>query len=400
MCYIAIIKQIGEPNPQTEERIRKILQEKADYNSDGFFFRLADFELRTTDDRKAVEKIKQLPLDNLMAHFRIASAGVVSEDNVHGWKIGDWQFFHNGSVSDYIKTYAQAKEQSESDSLLFFQDLALFLQEITTKKSKKFDRQVENIIRNIATETFFWGRAALYYEPLDKMFLFGDFNIYTFDSSYLIISSSKLNLDQTTNVHVHGFNVKYSQDSLIGEQTSDGIGVINSFSTNGFEYKYLGELKDFKNSHVANRPALPARTTPNYQADDDLGFPSAWEETENGIYAPKVQTPEITTMKENIEKVACELDIEIKSPKVEVEEIDDWSDLDATSVDLKILWAVQREIGFIGRDKKTGEELYLDEDGIHDIVNKCCEGQTCRDPFNLEGIEFVDYEKELALYGD
>jgi len=38
----------------------------------------------------------------LAVHFRYASVGVISVENVHGWRIGDYYITHNGSVWAYI----------------------------------------------------------------------------------------------------------------------------------------------------------------------------------------------------------------------------------------------------------------------------------------------------------
>lgn len=398
MCYIGIVKQIGDTNPQIEKRIRDILQEKAEYNSDGFFFRLEDFEMRTLDEKKATETISEIPLNNLMTHFRIASAGAVTEDNIHGWKEGDWQFFHNGSVTEHIET---GRGQVAADSLLFFKDMALFLEEINTRKAKKFDRQVEKVIREMSTTSQFWGRAALYHAPTDKMFLFGDFHIYAFGSSYVLISSAKLQLNKTVSRDIHGFNIKYSQDSVIGEQESSGIGVVSNFSNEGFAYKYLGLLKDF-GSNYNNRvqTAIPVRDYPLYD-DEDIEF-GDWGKNKSGIYCrlPAPTTPEISTMKENMASAAERLSIDTKTPNTEVietetEPIYDWNNMSEDEQEMAVMWTLQRELGWIGTDNKTGEQLYLDEDGIHDIKNLCCQGQTCRDFFNTEGIEFVNWSDEI-----
>lgn len=413
-----IAKQIGEPNEKAELAIRKILKDKADINDDGFFLKNDEWEMRTLDDKAAQEAITLLPINNLMAHFRMASAGKVSEGNVHGWGKGDWQFFHNGGVSEYAG-FTNPRAQEEADSLQFFRDLYDFVSSITTRKSKKFDRQVEAFIRDLATDTNFHGRAALYYQPMDKMFIFGDFEVYTFGASYLIISSARLDLNKEIKREVHGFPIEYGNSAVIGTYTTKGIGVINNFSENGFNYKYLGELKDPSKPYTYGRRDNGRNTDINkyYSFEND----PTWEKNEHGVWVKKptplpapVHTPscEVQTMAENIEDTMKRLEEEggvdlsmLEKKEISQEALElDWGDspedagVDPDKLDQLLLEKIQEDHGYVGIEKATGYEVYLARDGhLHDMMNFCCQQFDCQ---RFDDWDLIEFNTPITITGE
>lgn len=369
-----IAKRLSNPSVMVENRIRQILKEKADRNSDGFFIKTPEGELRTIDDRIANPTIQQVNLDDLMLHFRFATAGKITENNVHGWEIGDWKFLHNGHVSGYTINHINQniREREDSDSLSFFKDLVLFLNEINSKK----DKQVARVIQQMVKDTNFSGRAVLYNMKTDKMYLFGDFHIYCFGDSHIVISSATLDLNTKIDRSVHGFDVQYNREAVVGEQTTYGIGVIHNYSRSGFQYKYIMPLYI-----VTPTPSTPAPSTVPHSPytrhwnDDDTGEYSY--DKDDTTYCRKpvndIQpTPEQQTMIDNIARADTEV-------------IDE-------EVDALTLETLQNNFGFIGYDKTTGEELYIDNDGIHDLGNKCCMESRCRDFNNLDDIDFSNLD--------
>lgn len=371
MCYIMVVKQLDKPSPSVESQIRTVLNEKKDTNDDGFFLKNGSDVIRTLDDRIANQVIKEGTLNNLMAHFRIASVGKVSEDNTHGWTNGDWTFFHNGGISNY-STYQWDKggkvEQEFSDSFLFFQDLFF---ELEKSKSQK-DKTISHIISALLGKVSFWGRAALYNNVTDKLFLFGDFWVYTFGSTYQIFSSSFLKFDQEFKQTIRGISMVYPNPSIIGEAKIDGIGVISDFSTPDFSYRNLQE-----------KFVTAVRSYNTYPHFDS----KEWDH-EGGQWKRKLGTPgtrailvppmneEHELMQQNIARNADQylddLELDLGGKKFETytkEQLDD----------------LMLDDEFIGWDNE-GNELYQDEYGLHDANRGCCYNSTCRALDNFEGI--------------
>lgn len=412
MCYILIAKQLKEPTVLIEQQIRSILKDQADKNADGFFVKNDSEVLRTLDEKAALPRLKDVTLNNLMVHFRWASAGRVTTDNVHGWELGDWTFLHNGGVTDYIKSYGQSRTQEEADSYLFFQDLYLFLQEINQRK----DKQVEKVIRDVATSTNFFGRAALYNNVTDKMYLFGDFHVYRFEDAYIIISSAPLSFNNQASRKAHGFEFDYVGESVVGEHETSGIGVIHNFSRPGFQYRYLGLLKDStyirptaQETHTTPTgyqpfPQFPVRDPiiePVIEQVDELneGVMDGWQRI-NGVLRRIPVSHEFRNMMENIANNQTDEDIDLDPDQVSNSEgghagiIEQFS---PEEVDAAIVQLLQDEFGFIGVDSFTGKDLFLSASGIHDTQEDCCRWGTCRKRDDYSSIDFVNLNN---LQGD
>lgn len=105
MCFTGVIL-----NPFKKEISRIIvsrLHEEMFENPHGFYVYAVNPEVyvRTLDiDEFRVlfnRVISQRPLA-VHFHFRFASVGVISVENIHGWRINDYYVTHNGSVWAYI----------------------------------------------------------------------------------------------------------------------------------------------------------------------------------------------------------------------------------------------------------------------------------------------------------
>jgi hypothetical protein len=397
-----IAKQIKAPEGQfSEDQIRKILLEKADTNSDGFFIKQNDFVLRTLDDRVAKKHLHEVPLDNFMTHFRWASAGKVTNENVHGWEIGDWIFSHNGSIFDYTDNTIGSKMQEKADSLQFFEDLILQLNKVNTRK----DTQVAHAINNLTEDVSFWGRATLYNKKTDKMYLFGDFETYLVGGTHIVISSITLNFSGEGKSSGHGFDFTFGQSKLIGEGGIDGIGVIHNFSRPGFTYKYLDKLKKkFYTSRVNSSPTVhstnygvPWQKNLGFQVNDledlddefyDYRHPDYGED--RTYLLPAVNPPNtevIETLTNETEEMAENIARAKQAGSVPIEIIN----LDEFDTEEQIrqgLSFLQKEFGFIGHDIDTEKELYFYEDVIHFFDASCCEATptTCRTIYDLENM--------------
>lgn len=324
-----VVKKLNNPDKSIGNEIREKLLEKAKDNDDGFYFRNAGGELKTLDLKNARNQITKVELNNLMTHFRWATTGKVSKDNVHGWTIGDWLFMHNGTVSNYAEDYTTKYKQEHTDSYLFFKDLSLFLSMVNPKK----DEQVAEAIQSSLDDSDFYGRAVLYNKTTDKMYLFGDFHIYTLADSYLVISSQILDFEQKTEYDVHGINIGFTQDKVVGEATVDGIGVITNFSKDNFSYRLITEIK--------------TTFTPPSNGYFDY---SSKEWVDYDDLTPK------KTLQESKKK------------------------LEQKEIDKEIKETISKEVktGFVGFTAE-GLECYRDETGIHDTFRSCCSTGECKD---------------------
>lgn len=374
MCYIMITKQIGDGNKGIENQIRSILKEKMERNSDGFYFQNGSDVLRTLDKTEAKKTTEISIINNLFAHFRLASVGEVSLNNVHGWKIGDWVFFHNGGISTY-NTWNKKTKQKNSDSYEFFQDLWLALE--NTKNNFK-DKVVMHVLETLLKKINFWGRAALYNAALDKMYLFGDFELYTFGFSYLIISSSTLDLKTNAAKDIRGFKFEFPAITNIGHTSTDGIGVIHHFSTEKFHYKQLMEKMPTK---VWNSTSIEDKEESSY-TPSSYTFNNNWEKV-NGVWKRKN-----TLMLPNP-------DIELNDEKTQILEninnaLQDAAEYDKPYTEKSLDLLLNRK-DFSGWDEK-GRELFWDEYGYHFGDSTCCisNPQTCRAFDNIDGIVFKE----------
>lgn len=281
MCYIMITKRIGKPSSEIEKQIRGILLEKMDRNDDGYFFSNGPEIIRTMDDRIAKQIIKTAQLNNLLVHFRMASAGHIIEDNIHGWKIGDWIFFHNGGIATYTN-YQARDEQKYADSYLFFQDLWFLLEE---KKGNLKDKNVIKSIETILKKVSFWGRAALYNVTTDRMFLFGDFETYHI-GNYILFSSSKLDFDQKCESKIKGIKFDYSQLINIGEYQTKGITIIYNFSKDIFQFKQLTEklpTKEWDNHWRFNVDNKKDKKEEKEEKEPTFDFSNNWKRSTQEI---------------------------------------------------------------------------------------------------------------------
>lgn len=243
MCYIMLVKRLGNPNLQIEDKLRDILKQRMTHNSHGFFVKNHGGELRTLNKNEAEDTIENMDMQSVMTHFRMASIGKISQSNVHGWNVNDWQLVHNGTISSY-------SGGEDTDSLLFFNDLMLLLSNVNPKKTKK----ISHAIQRLCTEVNFAGRVALYNNKVDKMYLFGDWQIYLYDNQYLVVSSAGIYSWGETENKVGGFKFTGTTNS-ISKTTIDGVGVIHNFGKPSWSYESLTKelkLKDWKKKETKN----------------------------------------------------------------------------------------------------------------------------------------------------
>lgn len=225
MCFIAIAKRVKNTEADTniEKVFRNILYDQMTSNRDGFFVQSNLGTVRSMEYDDALKAIKSGNIENMWTHFRIATTGKVELTNVHGWKIGDWMFSHNGSVSQYTGTRLDPK----TDSLQFFEVLKAML------KNKTRPDKVMGMIQKMASAKSFFGRACLYNTLHDDMYLFGDFHVNYVNGKYIFFSSAEIELDKMVkyyNVHGLSFNGEVDTEFDVLHEKIDGVYLIRNFS--------------------------------------------------------------------------------------------------------------------------------------------------------------------------
>jgi RNA binding exosome subunit len=128
MCYNLVIKTF-EVNKKQKKEIRNLLKqifEEFKYNDDGAFLynSLQNQIIRTLNYDEFQKKLENLKIDNntlLHMHLRKATSGSVSENNIHGWQIGQYLCSHNGYYGySYYYTISKKELNDNSDSYEFF----------------------------------------------------------------------------------------------------------------------------------------------------------------------------------------------------------------------------------------------------------------------------------------
>lgn len=269
MCFIASIRKIGkEPNEDAEKAIKSMLLYKATANPDGFALVDTKEVLRTLNIREAIQKVREHDLELLLTHFRIATTGAVTLDNVHWYEIGDYNFVHNGTIWQYSSYGTTAKEEEKTDSLQFFENLV--------KKLKKLEdpKEIAEVINTVYNEDRMNGRAMLYHRPTDRMYLIGDWHITVLDETYLIITSVSVDLDKSIEYKNYGgFLFPEEVNYIIDTQTKtiDDIGYIENYSTSENKYRFLKALN--KINYNFNKKEEDVDLSMINQEEEDSIFP-------------------------------------------------------------------------------------------------------------------------------
>lgn len=359
MCYIMISKKINNNRDLSiESKIKKVALEKMEANHDGFFISDGAVPLRTMDKNAATQKIKAIPFDNAIMHFRFATVGVKDITNVHGWEKNGFQFIHNGGVSEYEperKSYQGYKysdeeglEWANTDSKMLFDDLMLRI-----AKEGNSDKKIIKAIKWTINNCSFWGRAVLIDKAQDKAYLFGDWHVYLAEKQYLVFSSHDISFEQDYSLKTHGCKFEYSVAPFL-ESTFDGIVQIKNFSKPNFHCKYRGELEDKMLDEREYDPKPQAMDEEDYYGstqDDDTYF------------------------------------IKTKSPDQEVREYNEGFGIYDEEFD--DIWQIPEYQNMNPFDMK----LNSDPQGVlHDEYGICCEYGTC---WIYESQEYLDYQEEI-----
>jgi len=128
MCYNLIVK-IFDVNKKQKKEVKNLLKEifnEFKYNDDGAFLynSLSSQIIRTLNYNEFEKKLENLKISNntlIHMHLRKATSGSVTEQNIHGWQIGNYICSHNGYYGySYYYSMSKSKLDDNSDSYEFF----------------------------------------------------------------------------------------------------------------------------------------------------------------------------------------------------------------------------------------------------------------------------------------
>lgn len=400
-----IAKRLNAPTAEAEQAIKEVLKGKIKTNPDGFFFVNSKSAIRTMEDKEALKTLDEMAINNFICHFRIATEGKANVNNVHGWTKDGWTFVHNGSFGGYTETGENGKhiykgEYEYSDSRRFFMDLMKKLKGIKSEKDKPVRQAIQ---ATVYLTSYFNGRCALYHAPTDRLFLFGDWQVYTIENSHFILSSASIYFTpEKKNKSFKGIELEYSGGAgLMGKGEVDGIGVIKNFtSKDNWHYRRLADL---------NKPTYSTKPI-GYVTSDDAGYWKDWrsgnvrhwdtktkawvtDDESKGKKIVKVNHYNTANTTEQVNSILPKIIVPENKP-VQVKDTEaykQWQD-----------YYEERLKVIIGKDENDFE-LYVDDgtlgakEGVHDIYNNCCEQipPECRPITSLETL-FEDSK----VYGD
>jgi hypothetical protein len=151
--------------------------------------------------------------DIINYHFRIATIGKKTIENVHFWKKGNWAFCHNGII-DAIGN------ENESDSQVFFNQLVKnnYLTKNNQLKGEK--------IKEFTNEQNFTGRFLIINLITKNIYFFGDFQCYLVNKSYLVFTSTATSFENRLNIMGLSFELENTIETI--DNTLDGIWIFNN----------------------------------------------------------------------------------------------------------------------------------------------------------------------------
>jgi len=229
MCDIIVIVQ--KPNAIKDKNTKAVLQEiierKQDWNRDGSASLVLNSESGDFNHKRG-ERIKTKRIkkdlesyDLLNYHFRIRTSGEKGKKNFHLWRDKNWFFAHNG-----IATKWEKKGSAYCDSYHLFKDL--LRQGILGKKGEIEEKKANDIVGSFG----FSGRFIAINLKSKKIFFGGDFKAYNVNNNALVISSSRIDIEEPQEL----FGVKFVKEQELLEESIDGINTI------GFEKKKMQNL--------------------------------------------------------------------------------------------------------------------------------------------------------------
>lgn len=210
MCFIAIT--FNETKDENTELIN-LIKDKSKLNDDGFGVIYADAEDKKSKVYREVEYSPAAMADAAKAqfsivHLRASTGGTVTKENVHLWRIGNWVFAHNGTVT-------KLRDDKMADSYVFFR-------KVIEEKLIKEDKLDYDMIDLLADENSLWGRFLFYNDKTGQAVTFGDWEAkHVNGKSYLLSADAKM---KSTIVHN---GISFEKDASEYSVKLEGINYID-----------------------------------------------------------------------------------------------------------------------------------------------------------------------------
>jgi hypothetical protein len=199
-------------------------------------------------------------------HTRTATLGARDQSNVHGYRLGDWYFFHNGTATKYNYGYKGIpgfKVSSKSDSLIFFEKL--YHVGITKEN-----------VRKLVQQRSFWGIGILINRKTGNVWLFNKdkpIRLYTDGKSGLCFSSFDIiESQETQGVDHYGFTFTRDKASSLPLHSEINDSIVR-MTVDG-ELLSIDTVRLYQPNQVYAKPlpsytGLPAQTLYNDYDDYD-----------------------------------------------------------------------------------------------------------------------------------
>jgi len=224
MCFNMVI--VNYSSKEIPSRIIDIVKNKMRLNPHGFSFHAVinndnDIVIRTLDGKKYISELKnvtKMPLLLLHVHLRLASAGSISEQNIHMWKVNDYHISHNGSVSQFAGRYYLSLSYGYSHSLY---NNKLYISEPTSEKSDTLQlietSEFANAMNNINKPSTLW----------DVLTKYGFYGVMFMTSKDKVIAVSK-----SKSIHI------YAIDNLLVFVNENIFEKVKNVKRFGFKFSY------------------------------------------------------------------------------------------------------------------------------------------------------------------
>lgn len=252
MCYILTAIKLKE-SQEAKDVILNVLAEQQVGNSHGSASVAFNFDKRVPSIVRAMEidienMIETVESDVFSYHFRLATIGGKTVNNVHYWKKGNWAFAHNGQI------HGLTNEDDDSDSLTFFKNIVSkgYLTKGNKAKCAK--------IKEYTNKVNFWGRYIIVNLKTKNVYFFGDFETYLVENSYLVITSVTTSFEKNINI----LGLPFGGDDEVKALASEIDGVWM------FDYKMRRFMQVFETLKDYTTPYKGTGTAVAKQ--DDLGW--------------------------------------------------------------------------------------------------------------------------------
>lgn len=214
MCFIGVNVKLKQ-DPQALLAVLKLFVEEQSDNKDGTGAYCYNIKEPGSMYRREMKVSKETIAEDLATfdivnyHFRFGTGGLKDETNIHFWKMGNWLFAHNGTVSNY-------GDKTHCDSFNLFTEM------FRRRYFKSNGYVAYEKIAKFINETMFWGRFLAINTQTKRMYFFGDWHCYLLNRNNLLIGSATCDLKTGINFLGLEFDTDESAVEIL-EADMDGI---------------------------------------------------------------------------------------------------------------------------------------------------------------------------------